>query len=234
MRDDTAMEYESRVKRPDSNSGLFLQEVVPTLGFHASRFMTCSRAGARTSFPRLTGDHFSNLLPVLSLSLSFSHSAESRLVTSCQSGVPSFGRFLSPLASRLTSHLRPSCRSCYSYFRADSLPLFYLYPFSSSNLAPVSSFPTLHLAPFCHRRSLFSFAERDSAAAALPELVHRGKMLREGRSNRRIATLISLSAHIPDSNDFYSVDEVSLLADRIERRMIKISEARRPPFLAHL
>lgn len=100
MRDDTAMEYESRVKRPDSNSGLFLQEVVPTLGFHASRFMTCSRAGARTSFPRLTGDHFSNLLPVLSLAffLALGRVTSSHLL-------PVRGAFLwsFPFSSRLTS-----------------------------------------------------------------------------------------------------------------------------------
>lgn len=136
------MEYESRVKRPDSNSGLFLQEVVPTLGFHASTLHDVLTRGRADKLSETYGrSFFKPSSSSLSLSLSFSHSAESRLVTSCQSGVPSFGRFLSPLASRLTSHLRPSCRSCYSYFRADSLPLFYLYPFSSSNLAPVSSFP---------------------------------------------------------------------------------------------
>jgi len=77
------MEYESCVKhQPDSNSGLFLQEVAPTLGFHASRSMTCSRAHARAR-----GQAFRDLRAIIfqaffqfSLSLSFSHSAE--LVTS--------------------------------------------------------------------------------------------------------------------------------------------------------
>lgn len=137
------------------------------------------------------------------LSLSFSFSAE--LVTSSHL-LPVRGAFLWSLP--FSSRLAPDFAS------PAELPfLLFLFPRGLSPsllslcfllfLAPVSSFPTLHLAPFCRRRSLFPFAERDSATAALSELVHRGKMLREGRSNRRTATLISLPAHIPDSNDSY-------------------------------
>ena len=81
-----------------------------------------------------------------------------------------------------------------------------LYPFSSSNLASVSSFPILCCTSLssAHRRSLFPFAER----AILPPQCCRNwsigeKMLREGRSNRRTATLISLPAHIPDSDGIF-------------------------------
>jgi len=93
--------------------------------------MTCSRA--RTSFPRLTGDHFSSLLPVASLAFFLALGLE--LVTSSHL-LPVRGAFLwsflSPFVSRLTSHLQSSCRSSYSYFRAISLSL----PLSILSLLP--------------------------------------------------------------------------------------------------
>jgi len=209
------MEYESFVKhQPDSNSGLFLQKIVPTLGFHASR------AHGLPWQARAHGQAFRDLQAIifqtffqLPLSLSSSHLAE--LVTSSHL-LPVRGAFLwsflSPFVSRL-SWLRISGRAAVPVILISARTLsLCLYPFSSSNLAPVSSFPILCSTSLssAHRRSLFPFAERDTAAVVLPELVHRGKMLREGRSNRRTATLISLPAHIPDSDDSYSIDEVTI------------------------
>lgn len=123
----------------------FSKRFVPTLeGFHvSSRFATCSRT--RLSFSRFTGVHFSSLLPVLRPSSSSSlasRRSQSRLVTFCQSGVPSSVASFLP-SSRLTSHLQR--RSCYSYSRARGLSLisFLLFQPCSCFVFPAScpSFP---------------------------------------------------------------------------------------------
>lgn len=164
------------------------------------------------------------------LPLSFSHSP-AKLVTSSHLP-PDRGAFLwslpfSSRLARLTSHLRPELPFLLFLFpRANSLSLPSTSILSSlSNLAPVLSFVVLHLAPFCRRRSLFPFAERDSAAAALPELVHRKDASGRQVESKKTATLISLCLRafristplVPSTRSSFS----SPLANRIERRTIK-------------
>lgn len=95
------MEYESRVKRPDSNSGLFLQEVVPTLGFHASTLHDVLTRGRADKLPETYRRSF---FKPSSSSLSLAFFLALGRVTSSHL-LPVRGAFLwsFPFSSRLTS-----------------------------------------------------------------------------------------------------------------------------------
>lgn len=163
--------------------------------------MTCSRA--RSSFSRFTGDHFSSLLPQLTLFLSFFPSLPSAklvtsLVTSCQSWMPP------PFSSRLASDFASPRRAAVLVIliSARRLSLSYLRPFSSSN--PCSCFVFSALPSVRRRRSLFLFA-----AGALPETGPLGKdssrmQIARVTSYRKITAAIFLISRLtPDFSDFY-------------------------------